>query len=345
MADPTNPRPPSPESGLHAVPPRSRGRQSRARLGRGVGATGLIAAALVVILAQPGYVKRAAQLPDDVEHDVPGLRCPTTTRAAPCATGRRDSDTGQLNAYGAAVFDAGTNAAGFSEHRAARLRRRRHHEHRGDQRGLAAGLAGGRDQHPLRRRRRVDVVLTNQTPADHHRADRSRPRAPTPTPVPTVAPTPTPVPTVAPTPTPVPTVAPTPTPVPTVAPTPTPVPTVAPTPTPVPTPTPTPVPTPTPTPVRHRRRPDPDHRPRRQSSARASTLVRTAIPVPIRRTGSDVGPAHAPTSARTTTARTTSRSARRPLGRRPLGRSRPARTARASPATSSRSPWTPARRG
>ena len=115
MADPTHPHPPSPEprlAGTHAG--RSR-RRTRARLGGALSATGIVAAALVVVLVQPGYVQgqsgylttwAATYTASLSDNNASCILCHGVT-----ATGTRN--TGQLNAYGAAVFNAGTNAAGF----------------------------------------------------------------------------------------------------------------------------------------------------------------------------------------------------------------------------------------
>ena len=214
MTDPTPIHPPSPEPATRTAPGRNRRRQSRSRLGGAASIAGILVAAFAVLVSQPGLV--LAQRSYLTAWSTTYTASVSDNNASCTLCHGAGNDTSMLNAYGAAVFAAGTNAAGFRSIESL--------DSDGDgttniaeiNAGSQPGWRAGATNTLVDVVDGTTVVLSNQLPpAGIGLVDPAPVATPTPTPVPT--PTPTPVPT--------------------------------PTPTPVPTPTPTPVPTPTPTPV------------------------------------------------------------------------------------------------
>ena len=214
MADPTPIHPRSLEPATSLAPARNRRRRSRSRLGGLTSLVGIAVAALAIVLTQPGLVVAQRSYLTVWSTTYPAS---VTDNNASCTTCHgAGNDTSVLNAYGASVYGAGTNAAGFKSIEST--------DSDGDgtsniaeiNAGSQPGWRAGANNTLVDVLDGSTVVLENQPPPSNIGLIDPAP-VPTPTPTPVPTPTPTPVPT--------------------------------PTPTPVPTPTPTPVPTPTPTPA------------------------------------------------------------------------------------------------
>ena len=111
MADPTPIHPRSLEPATSLAPARNRRRRSRSRLGGLTSLVGIAVAALAIVLTQPGLVVAQRSYLTVWSTTYPAS---VTDNNASCTTCHgAGNDTSMLNAYGASVFNAGTNAAGF----------------------------------------------------------------------------------------------------------------------------------------------------------------------------------------------------------------------------------------
>ena len=197
MADPTPIHPRSLEPATRIAPARNRRRRSRSRLGGLTSLVGIAVAALAIVLTQPGLVVAQRSYLTVWSTTYPAS---VTDNNASCTTCHgAGNDTSVLNAYGASVYGAGTNAAGFKSIEST--------DSDGDgtsniaeiNAGSQPGWRAGANNTLVDVLDGSTVVLENQPPPSNIGLIDPAP-VPTPTPTPVPTPTPTPVPTPTPTP-------------------------------------------------------------------------------------------------------------------------------------------------